>query len=107
MRKGMAFMAVIPKAAYNLDGTKTTTDIDKPIPGSATLQAAWKKSGQQLELSRVEDLRGGDGTVKVKEQWSLSKDGMLEIERNVNTPRGSTKVKMFFTKDESASAGAQ
>lgn len=106
MRKGMAFMMVIPRAAYNLDGTKTTTDIDKPIPGSATLQADWKKSGKQLDLSRVEDLRGGDRTVKVKEQWSLSKDGLLEIERNVNTPRGSAKVKMFFTKIESPSGGA-
>jgi hypothetical protein len=107
MRKGMAFMMVIPKATYNLDGIKSTVEIEKPIPGSGTLQADWKKNGKQLDLSRVEDLRGGDRTVKVKEQWSLSKDGMLEIERSVDTPRGSTKVKMFFTKDESASAGAQ
>ena len=106
MRKGMAFMMVTPRATYNLDGTKTTTDIDKPIPGSATLQAAWKKSGKQLELSRVEDLRGGERTIKVHEHWTMTKDGLLQIERNVDTPRGSTKVKMYFTKIEKTSGGA-
>jgi hypothetical protein len=107
MRKAMAFSMVTPSATYNLDGTASTMQIEKPIPGSATLKAAWKKSGKQLDLSRVEDLNGGERTVKVQEQWTLSKDGMLEIERSVDTPRGSTKVKMFFRRDEGASGNAQ
>jgi hypothetical protein len=107
MRKGMAIMMVIPKATYNLDGSKSTMDIEKPIEGSATLKAGWKKSGKQLDLSRVEDLRGGERTIKVQEQWSITKDGLLEIDRSVNTPRGSTKVKMFFTRQESTSGSAQ
>ena len=107
MRKGMAFMMVIPNATYNLDGTQSTAEIKRPIPGEATLKAAWKKTGKELDLSRVEDLRGGDRTIKVQEQWLLSKDGLLEIERSVDTPRGTTKVKMFFARNQGATGSAQ
>lgn len=106
MRKSMAFSMVAPTATYNLDGSSSTMQIEKPIPGSATLKAAWKKSGRQLNLSRVEDIRGGERKIKVQEQWTLSKDGkVLEILRNVSTPRGSVKVKMFFSREENP-AGA-
>lgn len=103
MRKSMAFAMVTPIAIYNLDGSSSTTQVEKPIPGSETLKAAWKKRGKQLDLSRVESLRGGERSIKVHEQWRLSKDGRtLEVQRSVNTPRGSTKVKMIFSKEESA-----
>jgi hypothetical protein len=104
MRKSMAFSMVAPSATYNLDGSSSTMQVDKPIPGSETLKAAWKKSGKRMDLSRVEDLRGGERTIKVQEQWTLSKDGkVLELQRTVTTPRGSTKIKMIFNKEESSS----
>ena len=104
----MAFSMVTPSATYNLDGTTSTMQVDKPIPGSTTLKAGWKKSGKQLDLSRVEDLRGGERTIKIQEQWKLSKDGRdLEVERRVDTPRGSTRVQLFFYKDEGAGGSNQ
>jgi hypothetical protein len=108
MRRAMAFSMVTPVASYNLDGTTTTMPIDKPIPGSTTLKAGWKKSGSQLDLSRVEDLNGSERTIKIQEQWTLSKDGRdLEVERHVDTPRGSTKIKMIFSRDEASSVNTQ
>ena len=99
---------VTPVATYNLDGSTSTMRVEKPIPGSATLKAGWKKNGKQLDLSRVEDLRGGERTIKVQEQWKLSKDGSdLEVERHVDTPRGSTKIMMIFSRDQATSGGAQ
>jgi hypothetical protein len=108
MRKSMAFSTITPTATYNLDGSSSTMQVDKPIPGSETLKATWKKSGKQLDLSNVKNIRGGDRTIKVQEQWKLSKDGkVLEVQRTVNTPRGSAKVKMIFNKEEGPSAGPQ
>lgn len=107
MRKSMAFAMVIPTARYALDGSSTTVEVDKPIPGSETLKAVWKKGGRQLNLSRVENLRGSESSMKVKEQWKLSKDGRtLELQRTVDTPRGSAKVKMIFVRDETAGGNA-
>ena len=103
----MAFGMVMPTARYDLDGASTTMQVEKPIPGSETLKAEWKKGGQQLNLSRAENLRGGERSVKVKEQWKLSKDGStLELQRTVDTPRGSAKVKMIFVRDEASGANA-
>ena len=108
MRKSMAFDMVTPTAIYNLDGSSSTVQIDKPIPGAATLKADWKKSGKQLNLSKVENIRGGERTIKVQEQWKLSKDGkVLEVQRTVNTPRGSAKVKMIFNKEEGSAGSPQ
>lgn len=100
MRKSMAFGMVMPSVTYNLDGSSSTVQIHKPIPGSATLKADWKKSGKQLNLLKVEKIRGGERTIKVQEQWKLSKDSkVLEVLRTVNTPRGSAKVKMIFNRE--------
>jgi hypothetical protein len=94
-----AFAMVLPSATYNLDGTQSVVEVDKPIPGSATLKAAWKKGGKQLDLFAEESLRGGDRSLKAKEEWELSKDGkVLQVRRIVNTPRGSTTVKLIFNK---------
>jgi len=107
MRKTMAFAMVTPSATYDLDGASTTTQVEKPIPGSETLKADWKKGGRQLNLSRVENLRGGERSIKVKEQWKLSKDGRtLELQRTVDTPRGSTKAKMIFVRDKASGTNA-
>ena len=105
MRKSMAFGMITPTATYYLDGTASTMKVDKPVPGTALLSAAWKKDGKQLNLSKEESLRGGERTIKVQEQWKLSKDGKeLEVERTVDTPRGSAKAKMIVAREE-ASAG--
>jgi len=97
--KFRAFTMVLPSATYNLDGTQSVVEIDRPIPGSATLKAAWKKGGKQLDLFAEETLRGGDRSLKAKEQWELSKDGkVLKLRRTVDTPRGSATVKMIFNK---------
>ncbi len=107
MRKSMAFAMVTPIATYNLDGSSSTMQVEKPIPGSETLKAGWKKKGHQLDLSRVENLRGGERSIKVQEQWMLSKDGRtLDVQRSVDTPRGSTKVKMIFSREEARSGSA-
>lgn len=108
MRKFMAFAMISPKATYNLDGTATSMKVEQPIPGSALLKAAWKKGGKQLDLSKVQSIRGGERTIKVQEQWKLSKAGsVLEIQRIVNTPRGSAKVKMFFDKEAGTAGSTQ
>lgn len=108
VRKSMAFAMISPTATYDLDGTATSTKVDRPIPGSALLKAAWKKDGKQLDLSKVESIRGGERTIKIREQWKLSKDKkVLEIDRTVNTPRGSAKVKMIFDKEADKTGGAK
>lgn len=102
MRKFMAFSMINPKETYALDGTASSMKVDRPIPGTALLKAAWKKGGKQLDLSRVESLRGGERTIKVREQWKLLKGGsVLQVERTVDTPRGSAKAKMIFDRLES------
>lgn len=107
-QKFMAFAMVSPKATYDLDGTATSMKVDRPIPGSALLKAAWKKGGKQLDLSRVESIRGGERTIKVQEQWKLSKGGdILDIQRTVDTPRGSAKVKMVFDREGSQAPSAK
>ena len=106
MRKSMAFAMISPTATYYLDGTASTMKVDKPIPGTAMLTAAWKKGGKQLDLLKEESLRGGERTIKVQEQWKLSKDGkVLEVERTVSTPRGSAKAKMIFAREDSPGGG--
>jgi len=99
---------ISPNVTYYLDGTASTMKVDKPIPGTALLTAAWKKDGKQLDLSKKESLRGGERSIKVNEQWKLSKDGkVLEVERIVDTPRGSAKAKMFFAREEGPGRSAQ
>ena len=90
---------LLPSATYNLDGTQSAVKVDRPIPGSATLKAAWKKGGKQLDLFAEESLRGGDRSLKSKEQWELSGDGnVLKVRRTVETPRGSETIKMIFSR---------
>lgn len=97
--KAMAFSTASRVATYNLDGTPSKVQVEKPIPGSTTLQATWQKEGKQLNLSIVENIRGNTKPLKVREKWKLSKDGQrLEVERSVHTPRGSAKIKMVFNK---------
>lgn len=97
--KAMAFSTASRVATYNLDGTPSTVEVEKPMPGSTTLQATWQKNGKQLNLSIVENIRGNPKPLKVREKWKLSKDGQrLEVERSVHTPRGAAKIKMVFNK---------
>ena len=99
--RAMALSMASPVAIYNLDGSPSTLQVEKPVEVSTTLKATWKKHGKQLDLSRVEIFSGKRKYLKVREQWKLSKDGQtLEVERTINTPRGFGKVKMIFNKAE-------
>jgi hypothetical protein len=97
----MAFGMVIPSATYSLDGKETTAELERPMPGTATLKASWAKDGKTLELSaaRHVDFRGESVTFTTKERWKLSEGGQsLSLERTVDTPRGKETVKLTFNK---------
>lgn len=84
-------------AVYALDGSEASTQLGGPASDEATTKADWEKNGQGLKLSLVQN---GDShsQIKLQEQWRLSKDGLLTIERAVKSPGGSGTLHLVFFK---------
>ena len=99
----MALGMVIPSATYSLDGKETTVELKGRMSGTATLKAKWAKDRKAFELSAVRhaEFQGNSVTFTSKETWKLSADGeVLNLQRTVETPRGTDTVKLTFNKEK-------
>jgi hypothetical protein len=99
----MALGVVIPSATYSLDGKETTAELEGRMRGTATLKAKWAKDRKTLELAaiRQEDFQRKSVSFTSRETWKLSADGeVLNLQRTVETPRGTDTVKLTFNKKE-------
>lgn len=102
-----AFSVYPETAVYKLDGSESTVELGGPMHADATSKAAWAKSNKELKLSLAgatnSSWRGG--SVEIKDQWKLSKDGQhLLVDRTVHAPSGSTTIHLVFDRQAAGSA---
>jgi hypothetical protein len=102
-----AFSLYPETAVYRLDGSESSVELGGPMHTDATSKAAWAKSNKELKLSLTgassSSWRGG--SIDVKDQWKLSKDGQhLLVDRTVHSPSGSTSIHLVFDRQPAGSA---
>lgn len=97
-----AFIFYPKSAVFHPDGAATSAQFGGPMRADATLKADWAKNGQELKMS----LNGnqysssGGGSLEMKDQWKLSKDGKsLMVDRSVHAGRSSTTVHLVFHRE--------
>lgn len=101
-----AFLFYPAKATYQLDGATSSAQFGGPMHGDAALKADWAKNGQELKMSLDGNQYSnpGGGSLELKDQWKLSKDGQsLMVDRNVHAGRSSSSVHMVFHKQAAVS----
>ncbi|MGH9404000.1 MAG: hypothetical protein ACRD2P_18110 [Terriglobia bacterium] len=101
-----AFVFYPATATYHFDGAATTAQFGGPEHGDASLKASWAKNGQEIKMSLDgnEYSSPGGGSLQLKDQWKLSKDGQsLLVDRTVRAGRSSSTVHMVFHKQTAAS----
>ena len=86
---------------WNLDGSKTTAEVSRPMAGTMNLTARWIEAGKILELnSSIEGTdQGKEVAVSTRELWQLLNHGKsLKITRTRNSPQGRQSFTLFFDK---------
>ena len=85
---------------YKLDGSETSTDIDRGrITGKVTNKADLKDGNLILTTIRIFETPRGERKTKTTETWSLTEEGkVLTVSSETETPRGTRSSKMVFTK---------
>lgn len=85
---------------YNLDGKETTVEVEGPM-GKMPVKYKASIDGGKANLSSSRTFSGqmGEVSITTKETWSLSADGKtLTVEREQNSPRGTTATTLVFVK---------
>jgi hypothetical protein len=85
---------------FKLDGTETTTDVQR-ISGKSTTKAKWSDGGKILELNSVTSgkIQEQDFKSTTTEHWELAEGGkMLQVHRKSEGPRGASESTMVFNK---------
>lgn len=101
-----AFLFYPATATYQLDGATSSAQFGGPMHGDAALKADWAKNGQELKMSLEGNQYSnpGGGSLELKDQWKLSKDGQsLMVDRNVHAGRSSSSVHMVFHRQAAGS----
>lgn len=86
-------------STYSLDGKETKSEVQGPMGAMpVSMKAAW--DGSKLKLTRSSSFSGpmGDVTIGSKETWSLGTDGVLTVERETSSPRGTNSTTLVFSK---------
>jgi hypothetical protein len=98
----VAAYQLYPKSAvYNLDGSKSSTQLGDSGQTNATSKAVQGKNELKLSLVGKEDSGEGGRKIQIKEQWQLSDDGKtLKVERTVKSPDGSGTFHLVFSRKE-------
>ena len=101
-RGDVAAYQLYPKSAvYNLDGSKSSTQLGDSGQTNATSKAVQQKNELKLSLVGKEDPGEGGGKIRIKEQWQLSDDGKtLNVDRTVKSPDGSGTFHLVFSRKE-------
>jgi hypothetical protein len=105
--KSAAFTLYPDSAVYKLNGTQSTAEFGGPEHEDATSKAEWAKNGKLLKISLESsgDAGGSGSSLKMTEEWKLSKDGKsLLVDRTVHSSRGSTTFHLVFNKQTTASS---
>lgn len=103
-----AFIFYPATAVFHPDGEATSAQFGGPMHADATLKADWAKNGQELKMSLDGNQYSspGGGSLDMKDQWKLSKDGKsLMVDRTVRAGRSSSTVHLVFHR-QAAGAGA-
>lgn len=103
-----AFIFYPSEAVFHPDGAPTSTQFGGPMHSDATLKADWAKNGEELKMSLDGNQYSspGGGSLDMKDQWKLSKDGKsLLVDRTVRAGRSSSTVHLVFHRQQEG-AGA-
>ncbi|MGH9342807.1 MAG: hypothetical protein ACRD19_03470, partial [Terriglobia bacterium] len=102
-----AFVFYPASATYSLDGTPSSAQFGGPMHGDASLKANWAKNGQELKMALDGNPYSspGGGSLELKDQWKLSKDGQsLLVDRTVRAGRSSNTVHLVFHRQTTGSS---
>ena len=94
-----AFIFYPSTAVFHPGGAATSTQFGGPMHADATLKADWAKNRQELKMSLDGNQYSspGGGSLEMKDQWKLSKDGKsLMVDRTVRAGRSSSTVHLIF-----------
>ncbi len=99
-RRGMRGGGNAGPVTFKLDGTETSTDVDRGFAtGKVTRKAEEKEAALLLTTKSVFDTPRGEMKITSVETWSLAEDGKtLTVSAETETPRGSRSSKLVFTK---------